>query len=899
MGYSGNSPLNFIPYAMLEYDENSLRSYGTNGFIDVSPFGRILNQGSLENFSISDAIFHIEKKEDYMLVGHTFKFNPTVLFNVYGTDESDFLYEIDLGIEVSPDDGYPIAVNINEDEYYVFVDDDVIRFNVTPNGYTEVTRFNENGPFFAAAVHEDVVYAGNYEGDIFRSSNDDFDSVFYEHGGVIHDILAMEEGLFVVGTKNGQNTMTKIDYQGNVLFSKTYDQEIGMDIAPTADGGFVFTGKGNTSQGFITRVDKDGNEIWTYDEMEEIGVSVTEDDFGNFYALGMTVNQGTSIALLVKINGEGLGGDRIIRGRNFPLAVNNIEAGVSSGGTIFLDDDQNAAYFYPRGGETATIFASGLWLGGTDPGGNLKLAAQGYQVDEDFQMGPIGPYNSFFNRIWSVKKEFIQKFRNDIADGSKDDDWLIDILEWPAKGNTIYNADGDAIIINTDLAPFEDVNNDGNYNPYDGDYPKIKGDQMLWWVFNDNKVHTGSGGDILSVEVMASLFAFSCSDNIVVDNSTFLDFQIANKGLDEINNFRLAYWIDPDLGCFEDDYIGSIPNANTAYVYNADGQDGDGNGNCAAGVPTFDDEIPIQTAMFVDRTMDNFIYYNNGSVGGPWPQGTTDPQTAPEFYNYISGLWRDGTLLTPGGTGYSPSTPAPVPHAFPANPANVGGWSLCEENVGSSDRRMIMSSAESDFLPGAVKHFRLAFTTFPDVDYPCPDVDYIEAAQIELQNDIDLGALDYNLDLGPDILNPSGTITLDAGAGAEAYLWSTGATEQSIDVMDEGTYSVTVTTHFGCEVEDEIILGLDVSTQNIVDNTFIKVYPNPSRDQVTIEWLDYQHSDYLLEIYDVNGQLKSLIENNQSGKINQQINIQDWASGMYFLKFKMADKIFVERLVVQ
>ncbi|HEX8254238.1 MAG TPA: hypothetical protein VF846_13930 [Thermoanaerobaculia bacterium] len=55
---------------------------------------------------------------------------------------------------------------------------------------------------------------------------------------------------------------------------------------------------------------------------------------------------------------------------------------------------------------------------------------------------------------------------------------------------------------------------------------------------------------------------------------------------------------------------------------------------------------------------------------------------------------------------------------------------------------------------------------------------------------------------GPTSACASQSVTLDAGAGFASYLWSTGATTQTIAVNASGTYSVTVTTAGGCSGSD-------------------------------------------------------------------------------------------------
>ncbi|MBL7791584.1 MAG: hypothetical protein JNK77_04640, partial [Saprospiraceae bacterium] len=48
-------------------------------------------------------------------------------------------------------------------------------------------------------------------------------------------------------------------------------------------------------------------------------------------------------------------------------------------------------------------------------------------------------------------------------------------------------------------------------------------------------------------------------------------------------------------------------------------------------------------------------------------------------------------------------------------------------------------------------------------------------------------------------LCPNASVTLDAGVDYVSYLWSTGATSQTIEAFSEGYYVVTVTADNGCD----------------------------------------------------------------------------------------------------
>lgn len=87
-----------------------------------------------------------------------------------------------------------------------------------------------------------------------------------------------------------------------------------------------------------------------------------------------------------------------------------------------------------------------------------------------------------------------------------------------------------------------------------------------------------------------------------------------------------------------------------------------------------------------------------------------------------------------------------------------------------------------------------------------------------------------NADAGKDQIICFGeSITLTA-TGGEDYLWSTGETTQSIEVVptQTTTYTVTVTNQFGSDTDEVIVSIEDCGQQEDVDLDFrYEVYPNP------------------------------------------------------------------------
>lgn len=74
---------------------------------------------------------------------------------------------------------------------------------------------------------------------------------------------------------------------------------------------------------------------------------------------------------------------------------------------------------------------------------------------------------------------------------------------------------------------------------------------------------------------------------------------------------------------------------------------------------------------------------------------------------------------------------------------------------------------------------------------------------------------------------------------AQNYLWSTGATTQSIYVSQTGEYTVTVTDMLGCKTTSDpetiTVHECNTSVPTIFSSDYITIYPNPVSETITVE----------------------------------------------------------------
>lgn len=466
------------------------------------------------------------------------------------------------------------------------------------------------------------------------------------------------------------------------------------------------------------------------------------------------------------------------------LNINNVRARLLGGGDFWWDGVNNARFEFPKVDPASNaipvnaIFAGALWFTAVDDGGNLKVAAQTYRNQgHDFWTGPLEALTggidretcADFDRHFEVLGEDISSFIGTF-EGNGGTIGVAEIPEsilyWPGKGNPhllnpsnpsyegLYYNDGP-------LAPFFDNNEDGIYDPTDGDYPVITddcenptfADQMIFWVINDRgNVHGRTGGEEMGVQVNCLAFAYSTSD--ALNNMTFYTFEIVKRTPGALFETYMGLFVDPDLGEFTDDYVGCDTARSIGFVYNANAVD-----NQYGGAP----DLPIMAIDYFEGPLaddgselglSSFFYFNNAAAGC-----NTDPGVAAEFRNYHLGLNRCGDPWFRGGNGVAGCgvTSEPAQYVYTGNPAFENEWSeVSPDPDGSScpsiapdDRRFLQNSGPFTLVPGQFQKITIGIIgVFPTTYDARPDIE----KEIGPANDLAQNLFDncFQLTDGPD-----------------------------------------------------------------------------------------------------------------------------------------------------
>ena len=280
------------------------------------------------------------------------------------------------------------------------------------------------------------------------------------------------------------------------------------------------------------------------------------------------------------------------------LEFNQFTFPITSTGDLFHTADPNFSGLTYGNDNIPLAYAANLWIGGTSPDQQLKLAAEMYTgISGDFIPGPIANaatqeelelIREGYNRVFIADREQVElhtAYFEAVLNGTVEQDFPNgytvpqNFLDWPAMGEIDLG-------VAPFLSPFFDYDSDGVYAPENGDYPEFCGDKCAFVIFNDQIVHESSFGQPIGLEVHLMIFCYEDNVNEDLKNTIFLNYTFFNRGTQTLKDTHVGIWNDFDLGNYLDDRVMTNVKRGAIVAYN-----GDANDEVLSGVPGFGEDL--------------------------------------------------------------------------------------------------------------------------------------------------------------------------------------------------------------------------------------------------------------------------------------------------------------------
>ncbi len=543
------------------------------------------------------------------------------------------------------------------------------------------------------------------------------------------------------------------------------------------------------------------------------------------------------------------------------LNANNINATIRKDVLFSAPVNSGPGFETPNHKGIHSIFATNIWVSGLKNGvvhSNIRqFGGNTYQGIHTSNNGPVSNtshtdslFNTKWDRVWEVWRQQIDYHILHWSDIGYQPAQAL--MEWPAHGSIV---EGEV----ANLAAFFDNDLDGIYNPMDGDYPEIKGDQAIYFIYNDGNSPTSVTPMVSEVHGMA--YAFSCQDS-ALQNTIFVDYWIYNRSQNTYDSTYISMWSDMDLGNAQDDYVQCDVMRNLFFMFNGDDFD-----DANAGRPGYEDYPGSQGVVILkgakkdnDGMDNNFGIGLNETVNGTgFGDGITDnelwgmefftfsvnsisnnPKTEQEFRFIQTNHDLQGNQLASDFNSNGTQIPYKFmftdtsdPYFYGTRGITIPPFTEIGNGNAPADRRILASTGPVTFAPGDVIELTYAFV------------------------------------FGRDYVN----------AGAQAGVTNMLKRADSIrSYYDQGMLSA-------CG------FPLAVKSETRVNSDF-KVYPNPTQNVVHIK--QQKAKNIIVEVVDATGKL--ILSTTGKNQLTT-IDLSGFTNGLYFIKVSSDEGFKVTKVI--
>lgn len=479
-------------------------------------------------------------------------------------------------------------------------------------------------------VHEGSLYVGGgFDQALARWNGTSWDPLANGLNNTVLTLHSTPEGLVVGGNFTGDASETQqlphwTVYDGSFFSTPLEDPGTVFGLTTLSDGRLLV---GGGSRSLL--VGPGHTKVITFSQ-----ITSTAEISGRVLVAG---NGTTNSYTLVQRIGElREGTDEVF------LDIGGLSARISPSPKLFhRSNPSSAAFEAPKGSGLHSLFMVAPWLMGQS-NGELQGFIPTDLEDSVITCGPgvPDPDTQHLNKYYQVWKLDLADVLEHVAHWA-DVGYEVpaSIAHWPGNGDI---ASGEP----ARLAPYFDTNENGRYEPEQGEYPIIRGDQAVYQI-----LHTRFPRDL---DIHLLHYAYADAANEDVHNTIFSNLRIINRGEHSLEQARFGLFTDFEIGCATDDFGGCDSLRNLYYGYN--GTDTDcGTGNSYGARPG------AQGVVYLDHWLTAHRTWANGS-SSPWTwhalTGTYlgDPFTQtgyPSHFEFPGGAFTESTAGNEPGDRHS------------------------------------------------------------------------------------------------------------------------------------------------------------------------------------------------------------------------------------------------------